>query len=235
MFKVASWNLNSVRSRLTHVTTWLKAREPDVLLLQELKGTEFPSEVFKSLRYESVAVTQKAYNGVAILSRHPMKTIAKALVGDDSDSHARLLEVIVKGIRIVNIYLPNGNPVGSDKFAYKLAWMDRLNQQMIRWKQDDVPTLVGGDFNVIPEDIDCHKPSSWEHDALFQPEPRARYRAMLGMGLYGCVPVVARGRNWTLHVLGLLSAGVRKQSRHTDRSLLVIPNAGKSTRRLRDR
>jgi len=149
MFKVASWNLNSIRSRLTHVTTWLKAREPDVLLLQELKGTEFPSEVFKSLGYESVAVTQKAYNGVAILSRHPMKTIAKALVGDDSDSHARFLEVIIKGIRIVNIYLPNGNPVGSDKFAYKLAWMDRLNQQMIRWKQDDVPTLRYAFMNQI--------------------------------------------------------------------------------------
>ena len=113
MFKVASWNLNSVRSRLTHVTAWLKAREPDVLLLQELKGTEFPSETFQSLGYESVAVTQKAYNGVAILSRHPMETIAKALVGDDSDSHARFLEVVIKGIRIVNVYLPNGNPVGS--------------------------------------------------------------------------------------------------------------------------
>ena len=102
MFKVASWNLNSVRSRLTHVTTWLKAREPDVLLLQELKGTEFPSEVFKSLGYESVAVTQKAYNGVAILSRHPIETIAKVLIGDDSDSHARFMEVIIKGIRIVS-------------------------------------------------------------------------------------------------------------------------------------
>jgi exodeoxyribonuclease-3 len=110
MLEVASWNLNSVPSRLTHVTTWLKAREPDALLLQELKGTEFPSEAFKLLGYESVAVTQKAYNGVAILSRHPMKTIAKALVGDDSDSHARFLEVIVKGIRIVNIYAPNGQP-----------------------------------------------------------------------------------------------------------------------------
>jgi len=113
MFKVASWNLNSVRSRLTHVTAWLKLREPDVLLLQELKGTEFPSEAFKSLGYESVAVTQKAYNGVAILSRHPVKTIAKSLVGDDSDSHARFLEVIIRDIRVVNVYLPNGNPVGS--------------------------------------------------------------------------------------------------------------------------
>jgi exodeoxyribonuclease III len=182
MFKVASWNLNSVRSRLTHVTAWLKVREPDVLLLQELKGTEFPFEAFQSLGYASVAVTQKAYNGVAILSRHPMRTIGKTLLGDDSDIHARFLEVIIRDIRVVNIYAPNGNPAGSDKFAYKLAWMDRLTQQMIRWKQDDVPTLIGGDFNVIPEDIDCHKPSSWEHDALFQPEPRARYRAMLGIG-----------------------------------------------------
>src|SRR4030095_7646095 len=124
MFKVASWNLNSVRSRLTHVTAWLKVHEPDVLLLQELKGTEFPSEAFKSLDYVGVAVTQKSYTGVAILSRHPMMTIARALVGNDSDSHARFLEVIIRGIRIANVYLPNGNPVGSDKFAYKLAWMD---------------------------------------------------------------------------------------------------------------
>src|SRR5580692_916329 len=138
MFRVASWNLNSIRSRLTQVTSWLKAREPDALLLQELKGTEFPSGAFEALGYESVAVTQKAYNGVAILSRHPIKTMAKALVGDDSDSHARFLEVMIQGIRIVNIYLPNGNPISSDKFAYKLAWMDRLHQQMIRWKRDDV-------------------------------------------------------------------------------------------------
>src|SRR3954467_10955142 len=101
MFRVASWNLNSVRSRLTQASGWLKVREPDVLLLQELKGPEFPSEAFTSLGYESVAVTQKAYNAVAILARHPMKTIAKALVGDDSDSHARFLEVVIKGIRLV--------------------------------------------------------------------------------------------------------------------------------------
>ena len=111
MFKVASWNLNSVRSRLTHVTAWLNVREPDGLLLQELKGTEFPSEAFKSLGYESVAVTQKAYNGVAILSRHAIDTVSKTLAGNEADSHARFLEVIIKGIRIVNIYLPNGNPV----------------------------------------------------------------------------------------------------------------------------
>jgi exodeoxyribonuclease-3 len=92
-----------------------------VLLLQELKGTEFPTDVFKKLGYESVAVTQKAYNGVAILSRHLIKTISTTLAGNEADSHSRFLEVVIEGLRIVNIYLPNGNPVGSDNFAYKLA------------------------------------------------------------------------------------------------------------------
>lgn len=174
--------MNSIRSRLEHVKTWLKTREPDVLLLQELKGADFPAEAFEPLGYTSAAVTQKAYNGVAILSRHPMETISTTLAGNEADSHARFLEVIVGGIRIANIYLPNGNPVGTDKFAYKLDWMDRLNKQMSTWLENDLPTLVGGDFNVIPEDIDCHKPSSWVHDALFQPEPRAQYRALLDLG-----------------------------------------------------
>ena len=182
MTKIASWNVNSIRARLDHVTEWLKGREPDVLLLQELKGTEFPARVFEDLGYTSVAVTQKAYNGVAIVSRHPIETISTTLSGDEADSHARYLETMISGIRVVNIYLPNGNPVGSDKFAYKLAWMDRLNKKMCAWRKEDVPTLIGGDFNVIPEDIDCHKPSSWIHDALFQPEPRAQYRALLSLG-----------------------------------------------------
>jgi exodeoxyribonuclease-3 len=89
---------------------------------------------------------------------------------------------MIENIRIVNFYLPNGNPVGTAKFDYKLSWMDRLTQQMKLWLKSDVPTIVGGDFNVIPEDIDCHKPASWIYDALFQPEPRARYRALLELG-----------------------------------------------------
>jgi len=183
MFKVASWNLNSVRSRLTHVTAWLKAREPDVLLLQELKGTKFPSEVFKSLGYESVAVTQKAYNGVAILSRHPMETIAKALVGDDSDSHARFLEVIIRDIRIVNIYAPNGNPPGTERFAYKLAWLERLNRHIRHLLSFEEPLIVAGDYNVIPTPDDCHDPRAWAGDALFQPETRAAFRRISNLGL----------------------------------------------------
>lgn len=153
-----------------------------MLLLQELKGTEFPSDVFKELGYESVAVTQKAYNGVATLSRTPLQSINTMLAGDDLDTHARFLEVMIQDIRVVNIYLPNGNPVGTTKFEYKLAWMDRLKTQMESWLRSGVPTLVGGDFNVIPEDIDCHKPASWIRDALFQPEPRTRYRELLQLG-----------------------------------------------------
>ncbi len=179
---IASWNVNSIRARLEHVKTWLTMHNPDILLLQELKAAEFPAELFKELGYASAAVTQKTYNGVAILSRHPIDIVSTTLIGDERDSHARFLEVVIDEIRIVNIYLPNGNPVGSDRFVYKLAWMDRLHQQMQIWLKSEMPTLVGGDFNVIPEDIDCHKPASWMHDALFQPEPRARYRALLGLG-----------------------------------------------------
>jgi exodeoxyribonuclease-3 len=180
--KIASWNVNSIRARLSHVTAWLKAHEPDVVLLQELKGTEFPAAAFKELGYESAAVTQKAYNGVAVISRLPIETISNALAGDEADSHARFLETTIAGCRIVNIYLPNGNPPGSENFAYKLAWMDRLISVMSAWQRKNMPVLIGGDFNVIPENIDCHKPSSWIGDALFQPEPRARYRAMLNLG-----------------------------------------------------
>jgi exodeoxyribonuclease-3 len=179
---IGSWNVNSVRARTEHVKRWLQRTNVDVLFLQELKGTEFPAADFEELGYHSAAVTQKAYNGVAILSRTPIEVISKALLGDEVDSHARFLEVMIEGLRLVNIYLPNGNPIGTEKFDYKLAWMDRLAAQMKSWLKDGGPTIVGGDFNVIPEDIDCHKPASWIHDALFQPEPRARYRAMLKLG-----------------------------------------------------
>lgn len=180
--KIASWNVNSIKARLEHVQAWLGDTQPDVLLLQELKGLDFPAEMFRALGYESVAVTQKAYNGVAILSRLPIETVTTRLEGSDVDTHSRFLEVIAHDLRIVNIYLPNGNPIGTEKFEYKLDWMDRLHVQMKQWLASDIPTIVAGDWNVIPEDIDCHKPASWVGDALFQPEPRARYRALLAMG-----------------------------------------------------
>jgi len=180
--KLASWNVNSLRARVGLLTDWLKQHQPDIMLLQELKGTEFPSLLFKEMGYESAAVTQKSYNGVAVLSRQPIDIVSTRLEGEAADDHARYLEVMIDGLRVVGLYFPNGNPPGSDKFAYKLAWMDRLIRKMGTWLADGIPTIAGGDYNVIPEDIDCHKPSSWMRDALFQPEPRSRYRAMLDEG-----------------------------------------------------
>ncbi len=171
---------------MPQVTAWLEQHRPDALLLQELKGLDFPAEVFEALGYRSAAVTQKTYNGVAVLARQPFETVRTALPGDAEDSHARFLETTLYTdtgeLRVVNIYLPNGNPIGTPKFEYKLAWMDRFLEQMAEWLVSPIPTVIGGDFNVIPEDIDCHKPASWTRDALFQPETRARYRRMLSLG-----------------------------------------------------
>ncbi len=180
--RIATWNVNSIRARLSHVLRWLGQQQPDILLLQELKGTDFPSSPFQELGYNTAAVTQKTYNGVAILSRLPIQTLSTTLPGDTSDTHARFLETQIGDLRVVNIYLPNGNPIGTDKFLYKLNWMDRLALQMNHWLLDGTPTVIGGDFNVIPEDIDCHKPAYWIRDALFQPEPRARFRDLLSLG-----------------------------------------------------
>ena len=179
---IASWNVNSVKSRLSHVVTWLKAHQPDVLLLQELKGTLFPGGAFEEVGYQYEFVAQKSYNGVATLSRHPIAVLSTSLAGDPSDSHARYLETTIQDLRIINIYLPNGNPIGTEKFRYKLAWMDRLKQRLTELNQAKVPAIIGGDFNVIPEDIDCFSPTYWKKDALFQPEPRDRFREYLSMG-----------------------------------------------------
>ncbi|MCE3224894.1 MAG: Exodeoxyribonuclease [Nitrospira sp.] len=179
---IASWNVNSLKSRLSQVVSWLKTQTPDVLLLQELKGTEFPVDAFRSIGFHAEFVAQKAYNGVATLSRHPIKVVSTTLAGNQSDSHARYLETTIKDLRIINIYLPNGNPVGTEKFDYKLAWMERLKKRLAILKKRNVPTIVGGDFNVIPEDIDCFSPKYWKNDALFQPEPRERFRGFLKAG-----------------------------------------------------
>lgn len=180
--KIASWNVNSIKARLEHVRDWLDAAKPDILMIQELKGLEFPEAEMEACGYKAAFVGQKAYNGVAILSRAPVEVLSRALPGDDGDEQARYLEADCGDFRLINIYLPNGNPIGSDKFAYKLAWMDRLKARLAALRRDGVPVVLGGDFNVIPEERDCHDPGAWAGDALFQPESRARFRALLHLG-----------------------------------------------------
>ena len=179
---IASWNVNSLKSRLPHVLSFLKKNKPDVLMLQELKGTEFPSAAFTALGYNSEYVSQKTYNGVAIIAKGEIEVVATALKGDTKDTHARYLETNIGGIRVINIYLPNGNPPGSDNFTYKLAWMDRFEKRLRALKTAKTKVIIGGDFNVIPRDIDCHSVKYWKSDALFQPEVKARFQKWLDMG-----------------------------------------------------
>ncbi|MBL3676237.1 MAG: exodeoxyribonuclease III [Alphaproteobacteria bacterium] len=176
---IATWNVNSLKARAAHVARFLEARAPDALLLQEVKGetlaAEFPG-------YESAATLQKAYNGVAVLARVPFTVVRARL--DADDPQARYLEVALStGERLINIYAPNGNPVGSEKFTYKLAWLKRLYHRVQHLREARVPFLIAGDFNIIPQDADCYDPRAWVGDALFQPESRAAYRALLHLGL----------------------------------------------------
>lgn len=179
--KIATWNVNSIKQRQEHLKTWLMEHQPDAIFLQELKGEVFPAAEYAG--YHTLFKGQKAYNGVATLTKREGTQILDALPGDDEDTQARYLEIDYDGVRLINIYLPNGNPVGTEKFSYKLAWMDRLYRRLKTLRDERVPFLIGGDFNIIPADEDCYDPQMWINDALFVPESRAKFRQLLSLGL----------------------------------------------------
>ncbi|MDE2229711.1 MAG: exodeoxyribonuclease III [Alphaproteobacteria bacterium] len=185
MTKLASWNVNSVKARLGHLLDWLKAAQPDIVCLQEIKCTEvdFPRLEIKGLGYDAVVVGQKSYNGVAILSREPASDVVGALPGDGKDDHARYVEATVGGLRVASVYLPNGNPAPGEKFAYKLAWMKRLDAHARNLLDRELPFALAGDFNVAPADDDVYDPAGWKDDALCRPESRTRFRALLNLGI----------------------------------------------------
>ena len=182
--RIATWNVNSVKARLPNVLEWLATAKPDVVLLQEIKcETEsFPALEFQSAGYEVRALGQKSYNGVAILSRHTIENILEHLPGNSDDPQARYIEADINGVRIASIYLPNGNPVDSEKYPYKLAWMERLRRHAINLLALEKPVVLGGDYNIIPEAIDVYDPKAWENDALFRAESRAAYRRIVQAG-----------------------------------------------------
>lgn len=181
--KIASWNVNSIKARGEHVKRYLSESGPDVLMVQELKTPDFPAENFAATGYESAAVGQKTYNGVAVLSKTPVTVILDRLPGDPDDEQARYLEVETGGMRMVCAYMPNGNPAPGPKYDYKLGWMARLYARLKTLRDEDTPFLIGGDFNVIPEEKDCHAPEDWKEDALFRLESRKAFRALLALGL----------------------------------------------------
>jgi exodeoxyribonuclease-3 len=183
---VASFNVNSINARLDNLLTWLRRAAPDIVALQELKAVEeqVPLIQLRALGYEAAVLGQKSYNGVALLAKRPIEDLRRGLPGDDADPQARYLEATVAGIRVAAIYLPNGNPPDTDKFAYKLAWLERLRRHAAMLLEGDLPVVLAGDFNVIPEPIDCHDPKAWEGDALFRPESRRAFRALVHLGFY---------------------------------------------------
>ncbi len=190
--RLATWNVNSINARLETVLQWFKDAQPDVACLQELKCVDekFPAEPFESLGYNIAVHGQKTYNGVALLSKTPMEDIRRGLPGARGvdggvDDHARYLEAVISGpapIRVASIYLPNGNPIATPKFDYKLAWMASLHDHARGLLAYEEPLALMGDFNVIPEPQDADKPESWAGDALFQPESRAAFRQLKWLG-----------------------------------------------------
>lgn len=186
--RIATWNVNSINARLETVLRWFEAERPDVACLQEIKCVDekFPAEAFERLGYNVAVHGQKTYNGVALLSRTPLEDVSRGLPGDPSDEQARYIEAVVSGsrpIRVASIYLPNGNPLGSEKFDYKLAWMARLHRHAAELLRLEEPLALMGDYNVIPGPLDAANPGEWTGDALFQPESRAALRALLWLGL----------------------------------------------------
>jgi exodeoxyribonuclease III len=190
--RIATWNVNSIRQRLDHLLSWLRDCAPDIVCLQEIKCVDeaFPREAIEALGYNVVTHGQKTFNGVALLSKYKFETtprLAKLADDDEEDVQARFLEGVVSlksgVIRVACLYLPNGNPVGTDKYPYKLRWMSRLLKYSREQLKTEEPLVLAGDFNVIPAPPDVHNPAAWVNDALFKPETRESFQALLGLGL----------------------------------------------------
>ncbi len=198
--RIATWNVNSVRTRARHVGAWLERKQPDLLLLQEIKCEEqaFP-DVFQAQGYQAAIVGQKSYNGVAVLSRAPIDVVERALPGRPAgDDQARYIEIGFAGLRIGNLYLPNGNSGGDVGYEYKLAWMRALQNHARRLLDDDADLILAGDFNVCPADQDFAPGTLGTGDALIRPGSRAAFRALEWLGLTDALRALhPAGRHYT--------------------------------------
>jgi exodeoxyribonuclease-3 len=182
--KLATWNVNSLKVRLPHLTDWLAQVQPDIVCLQELKleDAKFPRAELEAAGYQSAFSGQKTYNGVAILSRSPLLEVSTGIPGFQ-DEQKRVIAATVGDVRVISVYCPNGQAVGSDKYAYKLSWFAALKDYLIGEVQRHSRVVVAGDFNVAPEDRDVHDPKAWEGQILVSEPERSAWRALLGVGL----------------------------------------------------
>jgi exodeoxyribonuclease-3 len=201
--RIATWNINGVKARMGALETWLRQQTPDIVCLQEIKSTDeaFPRAEIEALGYNVETHGQKGFNGVAILSKTRFDEVHRGLPGDDGDEQSRLIEGVfsIDGgvVRVCNIYLPNGNPVGTEKFAYKLAWMDRLIDFVERRLELEEPFIVLGDYNIIPAPIDAKRPEAWVGDALFVPESLARWRTLINLGMTDALRAITSEPRYT--------------------------------------
>jgi exodeoxyribonuclease-3 len=185
--RIATWNINGVRARIDTALSWLKDANPDIVCFQETKieDAAFPTEVFSDLGYNVAVHGQKGFNGVALLSKLPFDEVIRGIPGGEEQS--RLIEgvfsVAGRALRVASVYAPNGNPIGSDKFAYKFDWMEKLTAHAQALLAAEEMFVLAGDFNVIPTDLDAHFPSHWVGDALFTPEAQGAFRRLQYLGL----------------------------------------------------
>ncbi|MEM6761424.1 MAG: exodeoxyribonuclease III [Pseudomonadota bacterium] len=186
--RIATWNINGVKARIESLTRWLEESAPDVVCLQEIKSQDetFPAEAIERLGYNVATHGQKGFNGVALLSKRPLEDVSRRLPGDDDDVQSRWIEATICGeegaVRVASLYLPNGNPVDTEKFPYKIGWMDRMLDHAEALLSRDEAVVLAGDYNVIPQEEDARHPDRWTDDALFQPESRGRHRALQNLG-----------------------------------------------------
>ncbi len=186
--KIATFNINGIKARIGALGDWLDEAQPDAAVLQEIKSVDdaFPRDMFEDRGYSIETHGQKGFNGVAILSKRPLEDVSRGLPGDEDDVQARWIEATVVGdshaVRICGLYLPNGNPAPGPKYDYKLAWMDRMERHAQNLLASEMPVVMMGDYNVIPQDEDAARPEAWRKDALAMAPSRAAFRRLLAQG-----------------------------------------------------
>lgn len=194
--RIATWNINGVKARIENLQRWLKEASPDVVCLQEIKCVDegFPAAPLEELGYNVAVHGQKGFHGVALLSKQPLEDVRKGLPPVEGDAQARFISGLVSTddgiVRIASAYMPNGNPIGSDKFEYKLAWLKRLEDWAREELQREEPLVIAGDYNIIPTPTDAKYPDNWVTDALYTPEARAAFRRIAALGLTDAVRAV---------------------------------------------
>ncbi len=197
--RIVTFNINGIKARIETLLRWLDEAKPDVVLLQEIKSIDeaFPRDLFEDRGYRVETHGQKGFNGVAILSRLPLEDVTRGLPGDDIDEQARWIEATVIGdktaVRVCGLYLPNGNPAPGPKYDYKLGWMKRLHARAQALMAEEMPALMAGDYNVIPQPEDAKHPENWTEDALFRPETREAFRRVLNLGFTEAFRARVRG------------------------------------------